>query len=206
VRRRPRDAGQGAGCEPSERIASHIGSGAALLAPLPGTPDRRHLARTRPTRTTKAQALSHQVSGSKDRGLPLGSANYPVEDERRFAQTAGNRLLMPGALCFAGVRVKRDAAAVQQMAEVGRKHVDRYVEPHVIGRPGVAESIKSDSSADGSRSSPGQRWPPFSPFAVKYQSAAWLISQTLSPEAAAMGVGPMLQPMATRAAYTLHAE
>ena len=64
-----------------------------------------------------------------------------VQDERRFAQTAGNGLLMQAYRVLAGVGVERDAATVQEMAEVSGQKVDGHMEAHAIRRTRIAEPL-----------------------------------------------------------------
>jgi hypothetical protein len=65
-----------------------------------------------------------------------------VQDERRFAQTAGNGLLMQAHRVFGGVGVERDAAAMQRVAEVRRQNIDGHIEPHAIRRARVAQPVQ----------------------------------------------------------------
>ena len=106
-------------------------------------------------RNTRSEGLAQQGSrGHDDLGVAVGIGihgariqlrvvlHQAVEDEGRFAQAAGDGLLMQAHRVFARVGVERDAAAAQEMAEVGGQDVDGHVEAHAIRRTGIAEPIE----------------------------------------------------------------
>ena len=66
-----------------------------------------------------------------------------IQAEGRFAQTAGNRLLVHSQKIVRGMRIKGDAPALQHMTVVRRKNMNRHIEPHSVRGARCATAVNT---------------------------------------------------------------